>query len=267
AHPARVGVMRKSGLDLLDYRRLGIWRAGAGKAEGERLAAEAGRHYQACAAAFREMMGQLATALVSIFSAQLAELIQRFETFKQSAAVLDFDDLLHLTREVLRQQATVRAAAAKRFTRVLVDEFQDTDPIQAEIIFFLTSADAPAKRWNERRLVPGRLFMVGDPKQAIYRFRGADIATYRLARASIERQFPGNVVHVAANFRSCDDILRHINQCFQTPLQGQESGYVALQPTRKGAEHGLPGVVKVRVDVIPQSRVDDIRDEEARIVA
>jgi CRISPR-associated exonuclease Cas4 len=267
AHPPRVGIMRKSGFEFLDYRRLGVWRGAAGKAEGERLAAEAGRHYDACAAAFREVMGQLATAIVSVFSAELDELIQRFERFKRSAAVLDFDDLLYLTREVLRRQAAVRAAAAKRFTHVLVDEFQDTDPIQAEIIFLLTSADAPAERWNERQLLPGRLFMVGDPKQAIYRFRGADIATYRLARAAIERQFPGNVVRVAANFRSCDDILRHINQCFQTPLQGQESGYVALEPTRKGAEHGLPGVVKVKVDVIPQSRVDDIRDEEARIIA
>jgi ATP-dependent exoDNAse (exonuclease V) beta subunit len=120
-----------------------------------------------------------------------------------------------------------------------VDEFQDTDPIQAEIIFRLTTADEPAAQWHERRLIPGRLFMVGDPKQAIYRFRGADIATYRLARAAIERQFPSNVLRVASNFRSCDDILRHINQCFQTPLQGQESGYVALEPTRKAAEHGL----------------------------
>jgi CRISPR-associated exonuclease Cas4 len=267
AHPARVATMRKSGLDLLDYRRLGVWRGAAGKAEGERLAAVAGEHYDACAAAFREIMGQLATAIVSVFSAQLDELIQRFESFKRSAAVLDFDDLLHLTRAVFRQQAAVRTAAAKRFTRVLVDEFQDTDPIQAEIIFLLTSDDTPTEQWNERRLVPGRLFMVGDPKQAIYRFRGADIATYRLARAAIERQFPGNLVRVAANFRSCDDILRHINQCFQTPLQSQESGYVALEPTRKGAEHGLAGVVKVKVDVIPQSRVDDIRDDEAKIVA
>jgi CRISPR-associated exonuclease Cas4 len=57
AHPTRVSVMRKSGLNLQDYRRLGIWRAAAGRAEGERLAEEAGRYYNACAAAFRELMG------------------------------------------------------------------------------------------------------------------------------------------------------------------------------------------------------------------
>jgi len=69
--------------------------------------------------------------------------------------------------------------------------------------------------------------MVGDPKQAIYRFRGADIATYQLAREAIERRFPGNVLQVASNFRSCGDILRHINECFETPLWGQATGYTA----------------------------------------
>jgi CRISPR-associated exonuclease Cas4 len=150
---------------------------------------------------------------------------------------------------------------------VLVDEFQDTDPIQAEIVFLLTGSGEPAGHWHEQTLLPGRLFMVGDPKQAIYRFRGADIATYRLARAAIERQFPGNVLRVASNFRSCGDIVHHINRCFQTPLGSQEAGYVALEATRKKAEHGLPCVAKIKVDVVPESRVDDIRDEEARIVA
>ena len=109
--------------------------------------------------------------------------------------------------------------------------------------------------------------MVGDPKQAIYRFRGADIATYRLARDAVERQFPGNLLRVASNFRSCNGILRHVNRCFETPLQSQETGYVALEATRPDAEHGLPCVAKVRVDVVPDSRVDDIRDVEATVVA
>ena len=156
----------------------------------------------------------------------------------------------------------------RQFARVLVDEFQDTDPIQAEIVFPADREGEPARHWHEQcRFGRVGLFMVGDPKQAIYRFRGADIATYRLAREAIERQFPGNVLRVASNFRSCDDILQHINRCFETPLQSQETGYVALEATRQTAEHGLPCVAKVKVDVVPDSRVDDIRDEEARIVA
>ena len=267
AHPPRVTIMRKSKLDLQDYRRIGVWRGAKGKVDGARLAEDAGRYYDACAAAFRQLVGKVATAIVWSFSAELDELIARFETFKRNAAVLDFDDLLYLARDVLRQDHAVRGAVAKQFTHLLVDEFQDTDPIQAEIVFLLAGKGEPVRYWYEHTLLPGRLFIVGDPKQAIYRFRGADIATYRLAREAIERQFPGNVLRVASNFRSCGDILQHVNRCFETPLQGQEMGYVALEATRQKAEHGLPCVAKVRVDVVPDSRVDDIRDVEAQVVA
>jgi CRISPR-associated exonuclease Cas4 len=267
AHPPRLVIMRRNGLDLLNYRRLGVWRGAKGTVDGPQMAEEASRYYDVCAAAFRHLMGNIATAIISAFSAETDELMDRFKTFKRNAAVLDFDDLLHVTRDVLRSDDRVRAAAARRFTRVLVDEFQDTDPIQTEIVFLLTGEGELARRWQDQALVPGRLFMVGDPKQAIYRFRGADIATYRLARDAIERQFPGNVLRVAANFRSCENILRHINRCFATPLLSQETGYVALEATREQAEHGLPCIAKIRVDVVPESRVDDIRDAEAAIVA
>jgi CRISPR-associated exonuclease Cas4 len=267
AHPPRVSIMRARLFDLQRYQRRGVWRRGAGSAEGMRLADEAAAHYDRCAEAFRELMGRLATAIVGIFSAELDALWTTFENFKRDAAVLDFDDLLYNTRQVLRRHNEVREAAANRFRRILVDEFQDTDPIQCEIVFLLASSDEVTGTWHERRLLPGRLFMVGDPKQAIYRFRGADVATYRQAHAAIERQFPGNVICVTSNFRSCAEILRYVDGCFQMPLGAQEAGYVALEPTRGAPEHGLPCVAKIKVDVVPQTRVDNIRDEEARIVA
>ena len=70
----------------------------------------------------------------------------------------------------------------RRFHHLLVDEFQDTDPIQAEIAFFLAGdpddlAGGMSKDWEAIVLTPGKLFMVGDPKQSIYRFRRADIVT------------------------------------------------------------------------------------------
>jgi CRISPR-associated exonuclease Cas4 len=267
AHPPRVGIMRARVFELQRYQRRGVWRRAAGPADGARLADEAALHYERCADAFRELVGRLATAIVSIFSAELDALWTTFETFKRDAAVLDFDDLLYTTRQVLRQHKGVREAAAQRFRRILVDEFQDTDPIQCEIVFLLTSSNEAGGPWHERRLLPGRLFMVGDPKQAIYRFRGADVATYRKARRAVEHQFPGNVIRVTSNFRSCAEILMHVDLCFQRPLGAQEAGYVALVPTRGDPTHGLPCVAKIKVEVIPQTRVDNIRDEEARIVA
>jgi CRISPR-associated exonuclease Cas4 len=268
AHPPRVSIMRARQFNLNRYERRGAWRRGRGAAETARLADEATAHYDRCADAFRELLGRVATAILDLFWAELRELWTSFETFKRDAAVLDFDDLLYTTRDVLRRNENVRAAAAGRFQQILIDEFQDTDPIQCEIVFLLTSAGEPASRWDERQLLPGHLFMVGDPKQAIYRFRGADLATYRHARDVVARQFPGNVIRVTSNFRSCADILHHIDRCFEEPLAAQDTGgYVSLGPTRGEPDHGLPCVAKVKVSVLPQAHVDTIRDDEARIVA
>jgi superfamily I DNA/RNA helicase len=85
-------------------------------------------------------VGRIATAIISVFSAELNGLLGEYEAFKRHAAVLDFDDLLFTCREVLRRHPNVRRAAADRFRRILVDEFQDTDPVQCEIIFLLTSS-------------------------------------------------------------------------------------------------------------------------------
>jgi CRISPR-associated exonuclease Cas4 len=268
AHPPRVSIMRARQFNLNRYERRGAWRRGRGAAEAARLADEATAHYDRCADAFRELLGRVATAILHLFWAQLDGLWTSFECFKRDAAVLDFDDLLYTTRDVLWGIENVRAAAAGRFRRILIDEFQDTDPIQCEIVFLLTSAGEPASRWDKRRLLPGHLFMVGDPKQAIYRFRGADLATYRHARDVVARQFPGNVIRVTSNFRSCADILHHIDRCFEEPFAAQDTGgYVTLEPTRGEADHGLPCVAKVKVSVLPQTHVDTIRDDEARIVA
>ena len=185
--------MRWRSFDLRPYQRLGVWKTARRQADGPRLSEEAAAHYGRCGDAFRILLGRIATSLVAAFSSELDELLADFEQFKRNAAVLDFDDLLVAARRLLRTHEEVRQAASDRYTRILVDEFQDTDPVQAEILFLIASEPGDALSWQERKLIPGRLFMVGDPKQAIYRFRGADMASYMDAREAIERQFPGNI--------------------------------------------------------------------------
>jgi CRISPR-associated exonuclease Cas4 len=201
AHPPWLPIMRKDTRDLRDYRQRSMWKRAAGREDGERLADQAEEHYWRCREAYSTLMGRIATAIVGVFSAELDALLAGYEAFKQRAAVLDFDDLLFMCRDVLRGYPQVRAAAAGRYSRILVDEFQDTDPVQAEIIFLLSSAEDEEDIWHKRRLQPGHLFLVGDPKQAIYRFRGADLATYLLVRGAVEVQFPDNILRVTANFR------------------------------------------------------------------
>ncbi|MGY8676628.1 UvrD-helicase domain-containing protein [Bradyrhizobium sp. UFLA05-153] len=267
AHPAWLPIMRKDTFDLREYRRRSLWRGAAGRDSGDRLADQAEEHYARCRKAYGSLMGRIGTAVIGTFSVELDDVLAEYEAFKRRAAVLDFDDLLFTCRDVLRDYPLVRNNAGERFSRLLVDEFQDTDPVQAEIIFLLcgTATDAPA--WHQRQLQPGHLFLVGDPKQAIYRFRGADLATYLMVRRAIEAQFPNNVVRVTANFRSRGQILDHVNRCFEERMSSQEAGYVALRSTRNDVGGGFPCVAKVAVQLPPETRVDGARDEEARVIA
>jgi len=103
---------------------------------------------------------------------------------RQGAGRLEFHDLLVLTRNLLRDNAEVRATLQQRYRRLLLDEFQDTDPIQIEIAVRIAGGAAATQAdWEKVAVPPGSLFVVGDPKQSIYRFRRADIAMYLRAQA------------------------------------------------------------------------------------
>src|SRR6185295_16758040 len=105
-------------------------------------------------------------------------IIAEYERLKERAGCLDFLDLLIRARDLIREDDAARAELQRRFTRVFVDEFQDTDPLQAEILLLLTADDPRERDWRQVRPLPGKLFLVGDPKQSIYRFRRADVRVY-----------------------------------------------------------------------------------------
>ena len=140
---------------------------------------------------------------------------------------LDFQDLLVLTAQLLRENPRVRRSLGERYRRLLVDEFQDTDPLQAEIVMLLASppdaseenaevdADPMAPAWWNATPRPGALFVVGDPKQSIYRFRRADIQLYGMVKARF-RDF-GKVLELTTNFRSRPPIGDLVNQHFSRP--------------------------------------------------
>ena len=136
-----------------------------------------------------------------------------------------------------------------------------------QILFRIAADDSPP-RWQDSVLREGALFMVGDPKQAIYRFWGADVGSYAEARSAIARLWPGNIIQITANFRSRPVILTHINRCFAAPLSSRnQPGYVELAPTLDPPDHDLPCAAKITIDVPPESRAAEIRDAEAEAVA
>lgn len=162
---------------------------------------------------------------------------------------LNFQDLLMNACRLLRDYPEVRAFFAGRYQRLMVDEFQDTDPVQAEMMFLLTGAgDDPNERnWRKLTPKPGSLFLVGDPKQSIYRFRRADISIYNEVKSRI--QACGDVLHLTSNFRSVDAIGDFVNGQFVGKLPVRETdvqaAYVRMEtniPNPKGnkrADHGV----------------------------
>jgi CRISPR-associated exonuclease Cas4 len=267
AHPPRVGIMLRNSFELRRYQRVEAWSRVAGDAAGRELEEQARRHYEQCADAFRGLLGGVATELVAKFSGSIDDLLEDYVRYKRAAAVLDFDDLLRETQRLLAGNEDVRSAISHRYTRLLVDETQDTDPVQAEIIFRIASSSEQTDSWQTRQLIPGALFFVGDPKQSIFRFRSADVTTYMEARNAIEKQFPENPLRITTSFRSREEILSFVNQRFSGPLGRQAPGYVGLVSSLGPPEHGLPCVMKATVRTNDPSYADEIREKEAQLVA
>ncbi|MFZ4604416.1 MAG: UvrD-helicase domain-containing protein, partial [Caulobacterales bacterium] len=197
--------------------------AGLSKADGERLYAPVEQRYKACGEAWAAMRASAASHALGELVALVAPVLDRYRTYKRAAALLDFDDLLFAARDLLRDHVEVRRALAQRHQYVLVDEFQDTDPLQAEIFWRLCGdpvgdsggdSGGDAADWASYAIRPGALFLVGDPKQAIYRFRGADVGAYVSARASFQAQDGAAVLSISTNFRSRAPVLSHVNDCF-----------------------------------------------------
>lgn len=247
--------------------RVGYWSRSAGKIDGPQLSAIGKDHYERCVKLFADTMGAIADTLLAHFFGETDELVGAFESFKRNAAVLDFDDILVRTRRLLQSQDEVRKAVAARYGHILVDEYQDTDPLQSEILFLIAGDPGSAASWDSRHLRRGALFMVGDPKQAIYRFRRADLKTYLRARSAIEAQFPGNVLQISANFRSGKSILDHVDRVFADRLTKQQGGYAALDSTVSEDPSRIQSIAKLTYEVPPETYVNPIRDLEAKAVA
>jgi ATP-dependent helicase/nuclease subunit A len=163
-----------------------------------------------------------------LLGAVLGRFILDAASHRAEAGNLEFHDLLVLARRLLATRPEIRAALHSQYQRVLLDEFQDTDPIQLEIAVRLTAApDDPEQEvsWRELTPIPGRLFIVGDPKQSIYRFRRADIAQYLRAADQVR----ADAVTLSANFRSTSAIIDFTNDVFARLITYEADAQPAFQ--------------------------------------
>jgi len=258
------------------YKKKGKWVeaakiAGLSKAEAEQLNADATEHYNACSAAWTALQQAAAGHALAELLEETQPLIEQFRDMKRRSAQLDFDDLIFAARDLLRDHETVRRALGERFQYVLVDEFQDTDPLQTEIFWRLCGdPPAPDAPWSHFRIRPGALFLVGDPKQAIYRFRGADVSAYVEARSALHRQDGKGLLSISVNFRSRASIIRFINERFEALLSADgQPGFTALDAFHVDPADGVC-VVALDIQVADEqghASSEEQRDAEAEAVA
>lgn len=250
------------------------WEARRWIAEGKRGSGQATQERPGgplVAAITRPIMAHMALRLVRLRPVVL----DRYRTVKRSHGVLDQLDLLIALRDLLAGDRAARAFFQARFEHLLVDEFQDTDPLQAEIVSYLCEQGARAQSADEVVLAPGKLTIVGDPKQSIYRFRRADIAMYAAVCERLQRSEVCQV-QLRVNFRSTGPLLGWLNQAFDavlgsgSPVLDMQRGAVRNVHLAASDAHDEPDALPA-VHVLPfgtrEQKVDEARDLEGRALA
>ena len=245
--------------------------------------------------ALKELLGQLhASAQEELEQARravmkptlegLREFVLDYAEQRRAEGRAEFHDLLVWARDLLRDDLSVRDHFRRRFTHVLIDEVQDTDPIQAEIAMFLSehvedgqTDDLRPTNWDQVVPETGKIFVVGDPKQSIYRFRRADVVQMNRLRERMEHA-GGRTVSLVQNFRSQKRLVAWVNHLFQHWMgkdrdQASRDGYFqaeyeAMFPRWTGdiGSSWGPRVWALSNKVV-DARIEDVRREEATELA
>ena len=227
------------------------------------------------ARASEELAGLRRSALTGILRA-LQEFALEFAKKRKRQGKAGFHDLLVWARDLLRDDVGVRDHFRRRFSHLLIDEVQDTDPLQAEVAMFIAeehdqesgndlSADARSTSWQDVTPERGKLFVVGDPKQSIYRFRRADVT--QMAR--LRSLMGGATLHLVQNFRSQRPVLQWVNSIFGPWMaEGfEQADYVPVAPRWEAAtDHSA----KPRVwwmGSLSDDNIEAVRKDESEAIA
>jgi ATP-dependent exoDNAse (exonuclease V) beta subunit len=237
-------------VDLCKNRDFTRARKGSGASYGRNVSrSQVHDGHKALCAALEAFTADADADLAALLRDELRGSIDRYQALKARAGALDFLDLLSCARDLVKHHEDVRRAFQERFSRLFVDEFQDTDPLQAELLLLLSADDPREADWRRVRPVPGKLFVVGDPKQSIYRFRRADVEIYR----QVCDQLFGcgaRAVQLETSFRSVPNLQGAINAAFTPLMTGDrdtlQADYVRLLPTRQDCP-GQPSFVVLPV--------------------
>lgn len=248
------------------------WGSKDAKAQAAEALREAGAEVDAVAA-------RVATACAHHLGSAIRGFTLASAEERRRAGELEFHDLLVLARALLRDPhhgARVRTTLHDRYRRLLLDEFQDTDPIQIELAVRIAAADPGSEAaglapWDQVPVAAGHLFVVGDPKQSIYRFRRADISLF-LQAAHRFSGAAGDGLTLSTNFRTVAGVIDWVNATFvhlldEAPVHDllveSQPPYAPLDPVRPNGPTGPPVAVLGRSPHPPGTRASEVRTAEA----
>jgi ATP-dependent helicase/nuclease subunit A len=199
--------------------------------------------------------------------------VKAFKKERYATGQLTHTDVLHAARDLLKQDPDLRRRLQQDIRVVLVDEFQDTDPVQAELVFFLTGEHTDERDWRKTAPRPGSLFIVGDDKQSIYGFRGADMAVFDAVVGLIDAQPHGERVDLTTNFRSvpglCDWVNTTFGEIFAADPEQHQATYEPLRAKPDAPAH-QPAVCQHVVDGLDEgykASTEKVTDLDAASIA
>ena len=257
------------------YRKKGKWaaaakQAGLSKADGDRLNDAAEVHYIASCDAWVSLVQAAAGHALAALIDEARPILQRYRDHKRASAQLDFDDLFS-PRAIYCATMTTSAARSGSVSPTSSSTSSRTPiPCKPRSSGAFAASRSMAKMTGPGSVIrPGALFLVGDPKQAIYRFRGADVGAYVQARDAFRAQDPGSLLSISTNFRSCASILTFVNERFEVVLSADgQPGFTALDPFHDDRDGLCVAALNIAVaDENGKASAEQQRDAEADAIA
>ena len=231
-------------------------------------------------ALLQELDAEVADAIAETRTAALVPLLDALRSFvldyadrRKAQGRAGFQDLLVWARDMLRDNLDARDHFRRRFSHLLIDEAQDTDFIQAEIAMFLaenvppnTPAAARPRDWADITPQEGKLFVVGDPKQSIYRFRRADVRQMR----RLQERMGGDTLQLVQNFRSQQPVVEWVNTLFAKWMAEEDGDQAKYTPinhrwTAQTGHSAAPRVWSLGGET--DGKTDEVRRKEATDIA
>lgn len=203
----------------------------------------------------------------------LAELAMEYavliRNYRLASGSLTFKDVMELAVEILKRDQRLRSYYKRKFRYIMIDEFQDNNRLQKELLYLL--AERPDSSCegvpSYSQLAPDKLFLVGDDKQSIYRFRGADVSVFK----AIQKEFAegkGEIIHLNSNYRSSSRLVSFFNDLFNVVMGDASAPFEAEYRTMVASEEKASGSSTIQFLIgLPGENLGGVSGEDGTLPA